>query len=71
MWSSAQTSLCHLVHSGKTSTQKGYADKAFEFGMLLTNGGIGHGFDTSDNSGSVAPGRGAQMVTQQKLGIRT
>jgi hypothetical protein len=51
--------------------KKGYAEEAFEFGALLRNGGIGHGFDTSDNSGSVAPGRGAQMEPQQKLGIRT
>ena len=36
-----------------------------------STGGIGYGFDTSDNSGSVAPGRGAQMAPQQKLGIRT
>jgi hypothetical protein len=51
--------------------QKVAQRKAFEFGKGLTNGGIGHGFDTSDNSGAVAPGCGAQMAPQQKLGIRT
>ena len=50
---------------------QGLQRKAFEFGTVLTKGGIGHGFDTSDNSGSVAIGRGAQMAPQQQLGIRT
>jgi len=36
-----------------------------------TNGGMSYGFDSSDNSGSFAPGRYAQMVAQQELGIWT
>ena len=70
MWSSAQTSLCHLVHSGGTSTKR-LRGESIRILTVLANGGIGHGFDTIDNSGSVAPGRGAQMAPQQKLGIRT
>jgi hypothetical protein len=60
-----------LATPPRRQARKGYAEKTFEFGTVLTNGGIGHGFDTSDNSGSLAIGRGAQMAPQQKLGIRT
>lgn len=71
VWSSAQTVSLRLVHSHRTSTVRLPRRNHFEFGALLTKGGSGHGSDTSDNSGFVAPGGGAQMAPQQKLGIRT